>query len=226
MKKRLGIALTLVVCCSSWGLTAELQTQSSVGQKGAPTSSRDATPKFNMDYFVGEWEFESNLAETPLGAGWPESGTETVRNIYDGRFWDVRIKGGNDRAPVTGAGVLIYQDSFAGQFFARHQVVGGVSLLMTGEVGCDLGGTCNVYFETPPFEQNGSLLRLKGRYYLTSPVSYRLQLQISIDKEPVHESGDRDLCQERKREGDRYQVGDKENDHEDNDVLLYIFDRV
>ncbi len=183
MKKRLWIVLTLAVCCLLWERTAGAE------QKGAPTSNRDATPKFNLDYFVGEWKFESNLADSPLGAAWPESGTETVRNVYDGRFWDIRIKGDNDRAPVTGVGVVMYQDNFAGQFFARHQAVGGLALLMTGEVGCDLGGTCNMYFETPPFEQNGSLLRLKGRYYLTSPVSYRLQLQISINKEPYTNLG-------------------------------------
>ena len=183
MKKRVEIILILAIYCSSWSSPVWAQIQSSTPSSSVPTSSRDATPKFNMNYFVGEWKFDSDLADTPLGSALLGSGTEVVRNVYDGRFWDVRIKGDGERASVTGFGVIMYQDTFAGQSFVRYQVFGGLPLLMTGELGCDLGGTCNMYFETPPFEQNGSLLRLKGRYYLTSPVSYRLQLQISIDKE-------------------------------------------
>jgi hypothetical protein len=183
MKKRVAIVLMLAIHCSSWSSPAWARTRATTQSSAAPTSSRDATPKFNMNYFVGEWKFDSDLADTPLGSALLGSGTEVVRNVYDGRFWDVRIKGDGDRASLTGSGIIMYQDTFAGQSFVRYQVLGGLSLLMTGELGCDLGGTCNMYFETPSFEHNGSLLRLKGRYYMTSPVSYRLQLQISIDKE-------------------------------------------
>jgi len=183
MKKRVGIVLILAIHGCSWSTPAWAQGQDTTRSSAGPTSSRDPTPKFNMNYFVGEWKFDSELAETPLGSALLGSGTEVVRNVYDGRFWDVRIKGDGERASQTGFGVIMYQDTFAGQSFVRYQVVGGLPLLMTGELGCDLGGTCNMYFETPPFEQNGSILRLKGRYYMTSPVSYRLLLQISIDKQ-------------------------------------------
>ena len=183
MKKRVEIILILAIHCSSWSSPVWAEIQSSTQSSSVPTSSRDPTPKFNMNYFVGEWKFDSDLAETPLGSALLGSGTEVVRNVYDGRFWDVRIKGDGERASMTGFGVIMYQDTFMGQGFVRYQVFGGFPLLMTGELGCDLGGTCNMYFETTPFEHNGSLLRLKGRYYMTSPVSYRLQLQISVDKE-------------------------------------------
>jgi len=32
------------------------------------TDVTDAQPKFNMDYFVGEWTFESNMSERPSSA--------------------------------------------------------------------------------------------------------------------------------------------------------------
>lgn len=135
-----------------------------------------------MDYFVGEWKFESTLAESPLGAGGSGSGTETIKNVLDGRFWEITIKGEDADGPFSGTGILISQDNFAGQSFTRYEVSRGVPLLKTGTLGCDLGGNCNMYFETPPFEHKGSAVRLKGRYFVTSPVSYRVLIQISVDK--------------------------------------------
>ena len=158
-------------------------------QGGVTTSEFDAEPKFKMDYFVGEWKFESNVSESPLGAGGPMSGSEIVRNVWDGRFWDIAIKGEAADGPFTGKGVITYQDTFAGQFYTRYEVTRGVGLLKTGLLGCDLGGTCSMYFETPPFEQNGSTVRLKGRYYLTSPFSYRVTTEISVDKGPYRNWG-------------------------------------
>ena len=151
-------------------------------QGGVLTTETDAQPKFSMDYFVGEWKFESNLSESPLGAGGPTSGSETVRNVWDGRFWDITIKGEGPEGPFTGKGIITYHDSFSGQSYMRYEITRGIALLRTGNVGCDLGGTCNLYFETPPFEHNGSRIQLRGRYYLTSPFSYRVTTEIAVDK--------------------------------------------
>jgi hypothetical protein len=151
-------------------------------QGGIITTKDDATPKFNMDYFAGEWKFESSVSESPIGAGGPMSGSETVRNVWDGRFWVITIKGEGPDGPFTGNGMITYQDAFSGQFFTRYEVTRGIPLLKTGTLGCDLGGACNMYFETPPFEHNGSTIRLKGRYYLTSPFSYRVTTEIAVDK--------------------------------------------
>jgi len=146
------------------------------------TDVTDAQPKFNMDYFVGEWTFESNMSESPLGAGGPTSGSETIRNVLDGRFWDISIKGEGPEGPFTGKGIITYQDSFAGQSYMRYEITRGIALLKSGNLGCDLGGTCSLYFETPPFEHNGSRIQLRGRYYLTSPFSYRVTTEIAVDK--------------------------------------------
>jgi len=158
------------------------EVQPGTTQGSALTNVTDAQPKFNMDYFVGEWNFESNLSESPLGAGGPMSGSETIRNVWDGRFWDITIKGEGPEGPFTGKGIITYQDSFSGQSYMRYEVTRGIALLRTGNLGCDLGGTCNLYFETPPFERNGSRVQLRGRYYLTSPSSYRVTTEIAVDK--------------------------------------------
>ena len=204
---RPGFILLSFVFCYLFGVTAwgELQAgaQSQAGsppattrreerqrrevQPGATqgavlTDVTDAQPKFNMDYFVGEWDFESNVSESPLGAGGPISGSKTVRNVLDGRFWDITIKGEGPEGPFTGKGIITYQDSFSGQSYMRYEITQGIALLKTGNLGCDLGGTCSLYFETPPFEHNGARIQLRGRYYLTSPFSYRVTTEIAVDK--------------------------------------------
>ena len=151
-------------------------------QGGVLTSETDAQAKFNMDYFVGEWNFEASVSESPLGVGGPMSGSETVRNVWDGRFWDITIKGEDADGPFTGKGIIVYQDSFAGQSYTKYEITRGIAVLRTGTLGCDLGGTCNLHFETPPFEHNGSRIQLRGRYYLTSPFAYRVTTEISVDK--------------------------------------------
>ena len=158
------------------------EVQPGAKQGAVLTDVTDAQPKFNMDYFVGQWNFESNVSESPLGAGGPVSGSETVRNVWDGRFWDITIKGEGPEGPFTGKGIITYQDGFSGQSYMRYEITRGIALLRTGNVGCDLGGTCNLYFETPPFEHNGSRIQLRGRYYLTSPFSYRVTTEIAVDK--------------------------------------------
>ena len=207
MNKRPGFVLLSFVFCHLLSVTAWAQPQAGAQSQGGSrpattpqeerqrrepqpgatqgavlTTETDAQPKFNMDYFVGEWNFESNVSESPLGAGGPMSGSETVRNVWDGRFWDITIKGEGPDGPFTGQGIILYHDSFSGQSYTRYEITRGIALLRTGNLGCDLGGTCNLYFETPPFEHNGSRIQLRGRYYLTSPFSYRVTTEIAVDK--------------------------------------------
>lgn len=146
------------------------------------TTEADAQPKFSMDYFVGAWKFEASVPESPLGTGGPISGTEIVRNVWDGRYWDLEIKGDGPDGPFTGRGVILYQDTFAGQSYTRYEVTRGVAILRTGTLGCDLGGTCNLHFETPPFEHDGARVQLRGRFYLTSPFAFRVTTEISVDR--------------------------------------------
>lgn len=207
MNRRSGFGLLLVALCYLSGVMAwaeqargqsqgggrpaqtpqqeerqQKEPQPGATQGGVLTTETDAQPKFNMDYFVGVWNFESSVSESPLGPGGPMSGSETIRNVWDGRFWDITIKGEGPDGPFTGKGLIIYQDSFAGQSYTRYELTRGVALLRSGNLGCDLGGACNLHFETPPFEHNGSRIQLRGRYYLTSPFAYRVTTEISVDR--------------------------------------------
>lgn len=194
MKEWRGL-VAFTFCCALAG-TASAQPpqpkeppQAGATQSG-PTSHTDPAPKFNQDYFTGEWQFEGTVSDSPLGESGEMTGVETVRNGWDGRFWDVTIKGKKpDGSPFTGNGIILFQDSSFGQFFIRYEFTQGIALLRTGTLGCDLGGTCSVYYETPPFEHDGARIQLKGRYYMTGRFSYRLTTEISVDKGPYRNLG-------------------------------------
>ena len=166
------------------------EAQPGATQGGVASAETDPQPKFAMQDLVGVWTFEANFAESPLGPGGPVSGRETIRNTWDGRFWDLVIEGEGPEGPFSGKGVIMYEDTFAGQSWARYEFnTLGLALLRTGIVGCDAGGGCNLHFETPPFERNGSVVQLSGRYHMVSPFRIRVLTQISIDKGPYRNLG-------------------------------------
>lgn len=136
-----GLVLLVFISCYLVSVPAWAQRQTGVEsqrsqevrpQPGAtqagPTSDLAPAPKFNPDYFVGEWTFDGALAESPLGEGGPRSGTEIVRKGWDGRLWEIAITGeGPDGAPFTGDGIFLFEDSFfAGQSFMRYEVNQGL----------------------------------------------------------------------------------------------------
>src|SRR3989442_13379739 len=98
------------------------EVQPGATQGAVLTDVTDAQPKFNMDYFVGEWNFESNVSESPLGAGGPISGSETVRNVLDGRFWDITIKGERTDGPLTVQGIVLYHDRLSCKSYTRYEI--------------------------------------------------------------------------------------------------------
>ena len=148
---------------------------------GRGTAYEDPTPKFNMDYFVGDWTFEWTTPDSPLGDGGQSTGTESVKRVLDGHFYEIAIKGEGPQGPFTGNGILIYLDTPAGQYATRYEVTRGLVLLKTGALGGDLGGSYSHFWETPAFQQNGSTIQLKGRSYLTSPAAYRVNTEIAIN---------------------------------------------
>ena len=159
---------------------AKQKTQAGAVQ-GGPTQVSDQVPKFNMDYFVGEWQFEWIAPDSPLGEGGPITGTESVKKVWDGRFYEIAIKGEGRDGPFTGVGIMSYLDTPAGQYVTKYEVTHGLALLKAGVLGGDLGGNYNHFWETPPFQLNGKTIKLEGRSSFTSPAAYRVIMRISID---------------------------------------------
>jgi hypothetical protein len=148
---------------------------------GKGTGLLDQTPKFNMDYFIGDWTFEWVAPDSPLGEGGEIAGTESVKKVWDGRVYENTVKGQGPQGPFTGNGILLYQDTPAGQYATRYEVTRGLALLKAGPLGGDLGANYSHFWETPSFQQNGATIRLKGRSYMTSPAAYRVNTEISVD---------------------------------------------
>src|ERR1051325_5040482 len=59
------------------------EVQPGATQGAALTNVTDAQPKFNMDYFVGEWNFESTVsARGPSRAGGDPTRRAVLRNFF------------------------------------------------------------------------------------------------------------------------------------------------
>ncbi len=185
MKKVFRAAACLTVVMWWVGPSANAQTNKQKPQPGqtqsGPTEVTDQVPKFNMDYFVGDWQFEWIVPDSPLGEGGPITGTESIRKLMDGRFYEITIKGEAQEGPYTGNGMIAYLDTPAGQYAIRYEFTRGIALLEPGVLGGDLGGNYSHFWETPPFQHNGKTIKLKGRSYFTSPAAYRVNVEISID---------------------------------------------
>lgn len=186
MKQGLRVVVCLSAVVGLFGARANGQTSKQRPQPGqiqsGPTGFTDQVPKFNMDYFVGDWDFEWIVPDSPLGDGGPITGTETIRKLMDGRFYEITIRGQAPEGPYTGNGLVTYFDTPAGQYAVRYEVVRGIVLLKPGVLGGDLGGNYSHFWETPGFQRNGKTLKLKGRSYFTSPAAYRVNIEISIDE--------------------------------------------
>ncbi len=149
--------------------------------QGRPTRVGDPVPRFDMDYFVGEWRFQGTVPDSPLGKGGDVTGTEVVTKAGNRPFYELTITGQSPDGPFDGKGVLACLDAPTGQYAVRYEVTRGIALSRTGMLGGDLGGRYSQFWETPPFERNGVTIRLRGQSFSASPGMYRVKAQIGVD---------------------------------------------
>jgi hypothetical protein len=157
--------------------------------QGRPTRVGDPIPRFDMDYFVGEWRFQGTVPDSPLGTGGDVTGTEVVRKVGDRPFYELTITGQSPDGPFEGKGILACLDAPTGQYAVRYEVTRGIALSRSGMLGGDLGGRYSQFWETPPFEHNGVTIRLKGQSFSASPGMYRVTSQIGIDGDVFQDFG-------------------------------------
>ena len=164
------------------GVTSVVVASAAALQSG-PTAGDEMLPPFDMRYFVGAWEIEWTPLETPLLPGGRYTGTETVRHIENGRYFDVTVTLAGPEGTLNGKGIMLFESGAFGAFLTRYVVYdAGFTLLQPGPLGGDLGGYYSQFWETPePFEHNGSQFVIKGRSYLVSPFAYRVNQEISVD---------------------------------------------
>ena len=142
----------------------------------------DDPAPFDPHYFVGRWEFEGVLPDSPLGESGEFVGTETIRHL-EGCTYESHTVATIEDVEVQISSRLIY-DRRAGYLVRIEEDSRGFQLVKVGSVGGDPGGIFSHYWQVPAISRGGSDVRLKGRTYLSSPDAFRNRVQISVDDQP------------------------------------------
>ena len=142
----------------------------------------DDQAPFNPHYFVGTWEVEGVLPESPLGEATEFYGTEVFRYagdcIYQGTLEATTVGG-----DVTIASRLMY-DRRAAYLVRLEDDSRGVEFVRVGRVGGDPGGYFSHHWQAAPVMSQGQQVRLTGRTFMLSPYRYEIQTRISVDGGP------------------------------------------
>lgn len=138
--------------------------------------------RFNPNYFVGKWNVEGVVPESPLGPAGEMSGVDTVRHLRDCTYEStLQVKG---LGPAFTVKSLIVFDRHAGYIVKLEQDSRGFQLLETGVIGGDAGGYFSHHWEAPEITYKAKRVRLQGTSFFASPENYRVRMQIAVDDQP------------------------------------------
>jgi hypothetical protein len=152
-----------------------------IGAQQGPTRIGDRVPKFDADYFVGEWKFEGLVPDSPLGSGGAITGTQVVKKACAGStVYEVTLSGVTPDGPFSGTGLLATLDTPGGQYATDYEVARGVALFRAGFIGGDLGGRYTHFWESLPVERGGATIRLRGQSFFASASTYRVKSEIAV----------------------------------------------
>lgn len=148
---------------------------------GVEQPNGDDPPRFNPHYFLGRWNIEGIVPESPLSPAGEMSGVETVRHV-DGCTYestaDIKTPGGAYKVES-----LIVYDRQAGYLVRREKDSRGFELLKAGVLGGDSGGYFSHHWDAPSITYKSTRLHLKGTTFFASPDNFRLRMQLSAGKE-------------------------------------------
>ncbi len=142
---------------------------------------------FDPHYFVGTWQIEGVLPESPLGESGDFLGTETVRHV-DGCTYESTVEVTFADEEITISSRMIY-DRGAQYLILIEDDSRGFELVKGGLLRGDPGGFFSHYWEAPAITREGGRVRLKGRSFIASPDAYRLRMQMSVGDEPFSNYG-------------------------------------
>ena len=181
----IGLAVSVSIAVST---QPTQQPASQIPTVGRPTNSSDTLPLFDFErYFTGRWTFEWDVPESPLGAAGTIKGTTTYSKLADNFYQAI--------TEATGpAGALKINETFAyrreNKTLARMVTDSrGFSYIQIGTIGGDLGGYYSVFFESAPFDVKGETISLRTTMRLLSPVNYKVESRISVDRGPAMNFG-------------------------------------
>ncbi len=141
----------------------------------------DDPAPFDPHYFVGIWEVEGVLPDSPLAESSEFVGTETVRHV-EGCTYASTIEASTFDGDVTVESLLVYDRRI--RYLVRlEEDSRGWELLKVGRLGGDPGGYFSHHWEAAPIESGGSRVRLAGRTFMLSPFHYDVRMRMSVDGE-------------------------------------------
>lgn len=147
----------------------------------------DDPAPFDPHYFVGTWEVEGVLPDSPLAESSEFVGTETVRHV-EGCTYASTIEASTFDGDVTVESILVYDRRI--RYLVRlEEDSRGWELLKVGRLGGDPGGYFSHHWEAAPIERGGSRVRLAGRTFMLSPFHYDVRMRMSVDGEPFVNHG-------------------------------------
>ena len=142
----------------------------------------DDPAPFDPHYFVGRWEVEGVLPDSPLAESSEFVGTETVRHV-EGCTYESTIEASTFDGDVTVESTLVYDRRI--KYLVRlEEDSRGWELLKVGRLGGDPGGYFSHHWEAAPIERAGGRIRLAGRTFMLSPFHYDVRMRMSVDGEP------------------------------------------
>ena len=147
---------------------------------GRHTQQDDKVPLFDFDtYFVGQWTFEWDIPEGPLGTAGRLEGTTVYRAAGPGMY-EALTEGSGPDGKFSMKETIRYQRD---QKTLTRDVVDsrGFKYSQNGTIGGDLGGFYTIYFESTPFQVKGETVQLKHAMRLTSPLAYRVSTTIAVN---------------------------------------------
>ena len=152
-----------------------------------PTRKDDPQLPFDPDFFVGTWDVEWGVPESPFGQAGPINGELTIKYV-EGCHYEGDLKAESPDGPYTAKVLIMYNADLRHLTWVETDSR-GFTITKTGRLGGDSGGYFTHYWEIPQFRHKDKLIRLKGSAFIGSPVAFRSRYLLSVDDGPFENFG-------------------------------------
>jgi hypothetical protein len=148
---------------------------------GVEGDGDDPAP-FDPHYFIGTWRIEGVLPESPLGPSGDFVGTETIRHV-EGCTYEGTLEATQGGESFRVESRMVYDRRE--HYLVRTEIDSrGSTIMKIGPMRGDPGGFTSHHWIAPAIEQAGTVVRMSGRTFVSSPYAYRLRMEMAIDDEP------------------------------------------
>ena len=131
-----------------------------------------------LAFFAGQWKFEGEVKESPLGPGGKWSGTETCEWFAGGFQLVCRTKGTGPKGPMTGMSVMSYDPGRkAYTYYALSSL--GDNIFVRGQV------QDKVWTWSDEAIVEGKKMKFMATVTEDTPTSSSFKLEVSVDGGPM-----------------------------------------